>query len=492
MNLNSARRIVTSMAVALAATACSEPPGPGAAPRAASPSATTDLRVTSVESAPGPAGTSTTSTRPVLETLPPVATVPRIPNAGSAQVLRNRWKYWETFEPGPLATANGPPPALLAPGRHTTDVLGIDTTLDLDDWWRLEAENPGSFWLTRPDAPLETRLPLVLFSRPAGLVDPGSVGDVNLLPGDEVEPPGDLGEWLARVAQIDVVARGRAVAGDRTGTWYDVDVEPANGPVLRDCRSGACVHAWWPGTGVQIVARDRESIRYYDFPDEQGPIYLIAVAADEEWDDWIDRADALIRATTFGPSAPHPVPPDVMVGGARGLEARVPMRFETFPGLVLTPSDHTRAQQRDGHLRIAPWGPNADWVGSVLVRAVETTDGAPLRSTEDVVELLAAAGLERGGEEQVVGATATVFSGEHATPLFRYAPVDDGDEPIVEWPEHPGFFRMWVFDSPIGPLVLAGEAESEGRLDDAAARARRFGDEFAFDCRGGECVVASG
>lgn len=472
MGLGGTRRVVTKVMLALVAVACTGPSdqaSDGAAVDVGPSSAAAALETVPLVDDSLAASTSTSTV------------APRIPNEGSAEVLRQRWLYLRAGPPGPLVVVNGPPPALLGPGLHTTDVLGIETTLALDDWWRLDGEDPGSFFLTRPDTPIDHLLPLVILTRPLGLVDPGRVHDENLLPGGGMVPPDDLGAWLDDVDQIEVLRTGPASAGDRTGTWFDVDVDVDAGPTIADCVPGRCVHTWWAGSGFMFNARDLESIRYYEFPDPAGPIFIVVVAAHDEWAEWVERADELIRTTRFGPTAPHPVPADVSMATFRRLATGESMRFVDFPGLVITPGRGSAALQRPGYLSIDPWGPGCCPVRSVIVRPVQTADGTPLESVDDVVNVFAAAGLARGDDESIAGLDAVVFSGELLQPLLRYRELADGHDPgFVEWPEM-RLVRVWILDSPIGPLVLAAEAETESRFDKAVEQARVLGDEMSFD-----------
>lgn len=298
----------------------------------------------------------------------PASTTPAIPTPQSAELLRQE-RLYDFPEPlGPLAAANGVPPALLPPGDHTTDVLGIGVTLHLDRWWRLDDEIPGSFVLNRPESPVGALLPVIVFGRPVGLALPDRVDDLNHLPGEYDVPADELGSWLDDVPQIEVLATGDAVAGDRTGRWYDVEVDPSAGRTLEDCSPGVCVHAWWSGASGTVVARDQESLRYYEFPDPYGPIFVLVAAADDEFDEWVAIADGLIRATRFGASSPHPVPEDVSVGRIRGHERGEEWRFTTFPG---------RPRSSSARSRIGCGSPSSSTSGTFIGMERMTTPTVP-------------------------------------------------------------------------------------------------------------------
>lgn len=442
-------------------------------------------------------------------TVPPVptsspgttTTIPTIPTPASVDVLRQRRLYMQPDPLGPLSEAYGVTPVLLPPGEHVTDVLGIELTLDLDRWWRLDNEYPGLVDVTRVDTPIESDNPAVLFARPIGLAEPDDVAAPNALPGDHPVSPEDLGAWLEDVPQIEVVAAGDAMAGDRRGRWYDVDVDPSAGPVIRDeCSPGACVRAWWSGGSGSIVARDGESLRYYEFPFPDGPVYALVVADDDEFDEWVEIADDLIRSVTFGPSEPQPIPPGYSFGLEQGFEAGREWRFIAFPGLAITPADYSISNQRPGRLLFEPWDQSSNAGNVVFVCPLQGADGRPMRSLDEVVDVLDASGLTRVADETIFETTSAVFTGmvDLDVPLFRRTPlIDDSHSPeLVSWPEQYDqieqmLVRVWAFESPIGPLLLVAESEGDEGLAIATGWAMDLVDVTRFDRTSDTCGSAS-
>lgn len=446
----------------------------------------TDTEGGSPAAAPTDPDRSSTET---LETLALPATstsVPELPSPASAEVVRDSRRYLNPEPLGPLAMEHGIAPTLLPPGAHTTDVLGIEMTLDLDDWWQMTREIYGTVQLVKPDTPIGIQLPTLLFERPVGLADPARVSDENLLPGEYPVPPEELATWIDEVEQIELVATGPAAAGDRTGRWYEIMLDASSRRVRTDCDPGPCIHNWWSGASVTVILREGELMRIYAFDDPNGPIFVTA-AADPDDEAWMTTIDELIRNTTFGPSAPHPVPDGVAVGAERAHERGDVWRFAEFPGVVIEGAAISVSRQRRGSLGYEPWGPAANRADSSIVRPLQDAEGVPMETIDDVIAVLDASGLEREADETIFDTTAAVFTGLADEPIFRRAPLDDGD-PIefVSWPDQLNV-RVWAFDSPIGPLLIAAEANGSADLAVGTSHAERLFDLMSFDCSDGAC-----
>ena len=418
-------------------------------------------------------------------------TEPRLPSPASAAIVRQERRYYVPEPLGPLALANGVTPTLLPPGRHTTDVLGIEMALDLDRWWQLTFEAFGTVQMTRTDTPIGGQLPTILFERPVGLVEPRNVAAENLLQGEYPVPPEELGEWLEEVEQIEVLATGEATAGDRTGRWYEVRLDPSAGTTVDDCAPGRCAFVWWSGASVTIVARENEALRYYEFSDPQGPIFVLVAAPPDDGGAWFAIADELIRNTTFGPSAPHPVPEGVSAGAERIHERDDLWRFISFPGVVIEGAATSVSRQRPGYLGYEPWGPASNLADSSIVRPLQDADGVPMTGIDDVIAALEESNLERLDDEVFFSTAAAVFGGTPAGPIFRRAEVEPGDLPdFVYWPDQP-VVQVWAFDSPIGPLLMAAETNDSANLAVGIAHVERLVDLMSFDCSDGACIEPS-
>lgn len=406
-----------------------------------------------------------------LPTIP--AIVPAMPSEPSAELLRQERRYQFPDPFGSLQLEHGVAPVMLPPGEHVADSLGIEVTLRLDRWWRLEAEEPGSFWITRPDAPVGGLLPAVVFLRPRALAPINRVGDVDLFRGEHTLPPDDLGGWLDQVDQIEVLDRGDASVGGRDGSWFDIDVVDDAGPLSHLCDPGHCVHTWWSGASRSTVARDLESIRYYSFPDPEGPIYVLIAAADDEFAEWNALATDLLAATDFGPSAPHPVEPGVSVGFERAHERGDTSSFVEFPELEITVPLFSLSAQRPGILTVQGWRAYGHESRPEFVRPVETIDGDPIADVAAVESLLVDTGLERASDDHLLDGTRSVFDGVVDGAILRRTELAPGDDlAFVAWPEFERTHaRIWVIDGPRGPLIMSATSSSAANLPSAIRQA---------------------
>lgn len=479
MGGTSGRSVVAAIALSLLAAACSE----------------SDDRSTSSPATAAPDSVVVRETLPAPSTLPtlptPPTTEPRLPSPASAAIVRQERRYNVPEPIGPLAEIHGVVPALLPPGRHTTDVLGIEMTVELTDWVQLNVERIGTVQMTRTDTPIGLPLPTILFERPIGLAEPRRVADGNLLPGEYPVPPDELGAWLDEVEQIEVIETGEAVAGDRTGRWYEVALDPAAGTTIGDCAPGRCVSTWWSGGSITIVARENEAIRYYEFPDPQGPIFVLVAAPPDDDGAWFEFADQLIRNTRFGPSAPHPTPDGVSVGLERIHERGDRWRFISFPGIVIDGAATSVSRQRPGYLGYEPWTAASNRADSTIVRPLQDAAGVAMTGIDDVIAALEASNLDRLDDQVLFDTTAVVFAGTPDGPIFRRAEVEPGDLPdFVYWPDWP-VVQVWAFDSPIGPLLIAAETNDSDNLDVGIAHVERLVDLMSFDCSDGACVESA-
>ncbi len=432
------------------------------------------------------ADTDTTSRRgddPVTTAQQPSApsastsTAPSMPNERSARALQQARRYQFPDPIGALQREHGLAPTMLPPGRHTTDSLGIEVTLDLDRWWRLEWEEPGSFALTRPDAALGGGAPRIVFLRPVGLAPITRVGDADLFSGEHTSPPDDLGAWIDEVDQLMVQDTGALSVGGRDALWYDAAVVDGSGPLMEECDPTTCIHTVWAGGSQSFVARWGESIRFYDFPDSSGPIYVIVTAPPDEVAEWRRVTVALLGSVTFGESTPHPVPSDVSVGLERAHEPGSTTGFVAFPEVLATAERFSVSFQRPGLLSFQPWVSyeHRSINRPELVRALATDTGTTIDDVADLEAALEAGGLNRLGADAVLDRTVSAFEGDDVVGLLRRAELGDADDTrFVLWPAEPYTrLRAWVIAGPSGPLLLAAmtDVDADENISEAVSEA---------------------
>lgn len=397
-----------------------------------------------------------------------VEDAPVVPSEPSAQILREERIYIDPAPLGAYQETHGVAPLMLDPGRHTFDELGIELTLNLEEYWRLDTAHPGSLLLTEPSAGLDPLLPALTIHRPIGFAAPFNLVSDRLGAG----PTGwqaewELADWIEANPQVVLLDEGTIPVGDRTARWFDIEVDPDLGPTMTSCQPGACVALMWSGKHTHSVARSLERIRWYEIPDPQGPIVGFVSASDEQWPSFVAAADRLFGGATLGESQPKPIPertanaifielPSNESWGAAGIPG---VRFESRNFFVL--------RQRPGLLtpRLSSISAGVRHVG--LATPVTDGAGAPLTTADEVV-----AAIVDGAEEvievadgEMMGFPATVIDFDHASPgLLLLAESRPGYDPSFSgWPHDIRRVRAWVFDSPLGPtVVFAGGAEERG------------------------------
>ncbi len=403
-----------------------------------------------------------------------------IPNAPSAAILRQERLYDQSDPLGPLQHKYGVAPTLLEPGTYSTDVLGIDFEFTLTDWWRLDDERPGSMNLVPPKAPVGGLLPAFLVQRPVGLAPIDGVASLTSSR-DFNYPPSELGQWLDDVEQINVLDTGEFRAGNRDATWWDVELDPEAGRTIANCVPGVCIFAWWSGSSSRTVTRDLESLRYYLIEDPLGPIFVLLAAEPSDFKEWVIAAEQVLGAATFGPSAPSPIRDGVHTASELLLPPGVPARVSGIVSLSLTPTRWAAVFQRPGYVQFAPQSYANFEAMPALVIPDSTLDGESIGSTGQLLELIEASGATRLDDEVIAGQLVPSYQLVEGKPLIRRVALQDGHDPaFAEWPEL-DVARVWVLETPDGPMLLAAEAAAPHSLDSTVEETRKAATWIEFD-----------
>ncbi|MEM7287139.1 MAG: hypothetical protein AAF480_12365 [Actinomycetota bacterium] len=397
---------------------------------------------------------------------------PVVPSEPSAQILREQRIY---ADPAPLGTyqeANGVAPLILDPGVHVFDNLGIEFTLELDEFWRLDWAHPGSMLLTAPDAGLDPLLPALTIHRPIGFAPPFDVASDRLGAGPAGwQPDWRLADWIDAIPQVVLLQEGTIPMGDRVAQWFDVEVDPELGPTKDSCQPGSCVTFLWSGKHTHSVARSRERIRWYEIDDPQGPIIGFVSASDEQWPTFVEAADRLFAGATLGPSAPPPFAERTTHATFVELPSNEAWTPAGIPGIRLESGNFFLVLQRPGQVtaRLSSAGGGARDVG--IATPVTDWDGTPLLTAAEVVDAITADADQVFAvtDGEIFGASATIVDFDHrGDPLMMLTPERIGFDPTLGgWPREYGRVRAWVADTTLGPTVLYAAGEDERRLENA-------------------------
>ena len=432
---------------------------------------------------------SNSAAAPAIDTTPttsPAGTQerPSVPAEPSAQVLRELRLYGDPAPLGAVQEQYGIAPVILDPGAYTFAELGIELTITLPDYWRLEAAEPGKIDLTRPEAELESLLPGLLFLRPVGFADPLRAPTGTLYPGSTGWEPWELNAWIEAMPQLIVLDQGTVTVDGRPTRWWDIDVDPALGLTDESCQPGACVKVMWTGGGGTVVARDLERIRWYEIPDPAGQIIVFVAGRDNEWPQLIADADQIVRDIRLGDSTPHPVPSATDISRYFDVGANTALRFSGIDGLTFTSATSVGVGQRPGEVTHFVRDDSA--VTAFVLPALDG-DHTPISSAADIVTALEGSDgtviVERDAE--ILGMSAVVIDvvidgdATHAAPLLLSEPRPGYRTDAAAWPTY-AHNRVWVVDSPIGPAFIGASATSPDGLEAALGRIDFFADAIGF------------
>lgn len=424
------RRSSWVVAAVLALAACAEP-----APRSATPDAPDETNEELIGTTDGQAAPGSS----------PDAGEPPEFNESAARVTRQERRHIYPDPLGDLQAQFGIAPLMLPLGAVTTTDLGIELTMHLDDWWRLESAGPAEFVLAPPGNTIGQLRPNLFFIRPVGYVDPIIAAYEGNPPGDETLPPDGLRQWIDGLDQVVLEGTETFEVSGRQVTRYDVDLDPELGPTSDRCSPGNCVDLLWNAASDSFVLRDEETVRYYEIEDPAGPIVVI-VASETGNQAFLDRSDAFMRRLEIGPSAPHPVPSDARWANFSVVE-RGTWTVSGLPGIEIDIADYSFISQRPG--AVLTGHPVVDDGGRAIIQPLTDGTGKRIASAEGLLEAFRADpdwliaegetlrwadgdGIERAGYLFSVNAR---LRGDDPTPPILLAPLEEGDDHrLPAWP----------------------------------------------------------
>ena len=338
----------------------------------------------------------------------------------------------------------------IAPGAHRVDQLGTPFTFTVDGEWVVQPNEAGWFVITEPTS-LGPGDRDIVFLRPTGLSDPDNMAaPAAEQVGWELD---DIEGWLDSLPDtIAITNRVTTTIGGRDAVGFDLTVSTdftcgpdfcagfvANGP-----RAG---FAFEPDVAHRIFWIDEEV---------GGPITVI-LGAGGIGPEWFDTAAPVLATLAFGPSGPHPIDPEQpqweqclpsdVAAGTANLNC-VGVSFEL--------AENRFVFQNNG-LAVVDFRVDG---GFAIFRPKSTGDGTPVSSADDVVDLiLAAAGdgaaeIDDGLDLPYEVRTVQAVGGPGVDLALKW-----DDAPGREW-RLSKLVRLWVVDTPDGPVVLSAETEA--------------------------------
>lgn len=354
----------------------------------------------------------------------------------------------------------------IPPGEYRVETLGAPFTFSIEDEWWVQPNNNGFVVLTDPASSGPGHLDIV-FMRPSVLADPAEP-NVPVEEQGDGWPADDIDGWLAAVMP------GIVTAGPEPTTLGGLDAITFDVAIDDDfaCGEDFCVgfatnrlvnsKFFDPGIGYRVW--------WIDGGDES-PIAV--VVGDGGIPDFIDHAEGLLATVEFEEVGPNPIPSEGDLW-EEGFPTDVPAGEITLPisGGVTFELDAERfIAQAPGFAAIL-----LDAPAEVDIFApIETSDGEPIESIEDIADAVSAIG---GAEFEVTGVRDIAgIEAIEATIASAGPPPGDGpllrtsaDDEAAGW-RPPPEGTLWFIPAPDGPLVVTAEAYEPGFLDEATALA---------------------
>ena len=222
---------------------------------------------------------------------------------------------------------------------------------------------------------------------------------------------------------------------------------------------------WIPGQCVGLVENNGHDIKalnkgssYRVWIVEQGnedPLAIVAGIARDEDAAWFERSDAVMETVAFGDIAPNP---------AQWLEPG-PSQLNVFGGVEVDLPDNL-AELTNGRPRLLNrWNgrgysfiPVTDAPGLIsFAEQPHDMEGNPLGSTDDLVDVLAAAGAELTELEEITidGVATRVFdvtTTDVGAIMLRFSMLDTS-LPHLGW-DAPAAGRIWLIEHPDRGLMM--------------------------------------
>ena len=329
------------------------------------------------------------------------------------------------------------------PGAYRTGAVGTPMSFTTTERLSTQTNGYGAFVVTD----VSSRAPDdrdIVFMRAGGFSDPTAPDT----PIDQQTPwPSDdfLG-WLENhddgvIATDPVETSVNGLPATRVDLELSDDVDCGYVP-------GFCV-GLLTNHGQDFKALNRNA-SYRVWVVEQGdgdPLVITAGIARDEDAAWFERADAVLDTVAFGDIAPNPVqwltPGTAQLNALGGMQAIVPDNV----------AELTNGRQRLVNMwtgRGLALIPINDQPGAIYFsERPHDLDGNPLSSADEVVDELAAAGVEvtELDATKIGGADTRVFDVTHAQPweiLLKFSTLDAEAE-FLGW-DAPAAGRIWLID----------------------------------------------
>lgn len=348
------------------------------------------------------------------------------------------------------------------PGQYRVEHLGTPFTFEIEgEWWVQESRN-ALIALTHP----QSREPGdrdVVFMRPRGLAHPAN--PTVAVDDEEWWDLDDLDGWIkeAESQSVEITNREAVTLGDRSAERFDLTV-----PSDFECNPN---HPWCLGFAESISVtgkafEKRYSYRIYWVEDDFEPIAII-VGDQLGGTEWFAVADDFLSTAAFGDSVPHPAPlggDDCLAGYSCDAEAGT-LVVPAAGGLSMELSEPRFIYQESGLLAVTLNGPGAVFVLAV----VSDGDGNALETYTEVVNYLVESGLTPSDvvADLPFDGTALDVAGMSGDVFLKW------DEALRSYRvERIG--RVWVLDTPRGPIYVMAEAGEAGAKEAAIALAEEI------------------
>lgn len=347
--------------------------------------------------------------------------------------------------------------APIDPGQYRVDMLGTPISFELTGEWFIQPNESLVFVLSHPSSVGPDDRDIV-FLRPRSLADPSNPSAAQGASWDIA----DIDGWIANVAStVEVTNRQTVMLGDRTAVRFDVtladDVE---------CGARSCVDFVQATASDGKVFQRGSHYRIYWVEDEYEPIVVVVGAFARNSDEWFVVADEFMSTLAFGDSVPHPAPTaDLDCLAGLSCEAMAGnLTVPTAGGLSVELAEPRFVFQEPGLAFVRLDGPG----GVAIFGAEFDMSGNPLASVTDVVDHLMAKGFT--SSDAVVGdlgfeAVALDAEGVEEVDVLTW------DESLVEGWAPAQATRVWILDTPRGPIVVSAEGFGESGIEPAVALA---------------------
>lgn len=375
-----------------------------------------------------------------------------------------------TTEPAPVVAPlefGGP----IEPGRYTTDLLGTELELDLDESWIPAVGDPGGFIIEGSNK-LGDFTEGVLFTRMSSFAGPADLDDPNP-PGPHLSgSPADFDAWLSASGELIVDSDQTVSVGGLDAREVQIRVDPDGAITFPGgCGPGPDDRCFFVGGTLSdtlffYIVRTTEVYRMWLVPQPgfDEPVLITAIAAEGN-EQFLDQAGELVASLAFGDPQAHPVElPDGPPWEA-GLASTIPAGVSTVPalgGLQFEMLDDRFVFQEQNFVR---FDSNADADGlfppSAFVALVhQFANGEIVDGVNGFVNALDSYGtLTLSGDRiDLLGSTLVGYEFVDGTdpevlPPVAFSSAPAGGASNYAWAPNP-FATLYLADTPDGVLVI--------------------------------------